>query len=102
MARPRSPSGVKAPRIENMSLAEELNKFRSEIDKNIPAFEFFRAKSDQYKKLSEVSRKLLSILPSPACAERGFSKASFMTRDRKNQLKMANLKERLVLFGCDL
>ena len=42
------------------------------------------------------------ILPSPACAERGFSKALFMTGDRKNQLEMANLKERLVLFGCDI
>ena len=93
---------IKAPRIENMSLAEKLNKFRSEIDKDIPVFEFFRAKSDQYKKLSEVSGKLLSTLPSPPCAERGFSKASFMTGDRKHQLKMANLKERLVLFSCDL
>ena len=93
---------IKAPRIENMSLAEQLNKFPSEIEIDIPAFKFLRAKTDQNKKFFEVSRKLLSILPSPACAEQSFSKASIMTGDRKNKLKIANLKERLVLFGFDL
>ena len=84
------------------SIESELKEFRETVDVDMTAYDFFRRNRAVYKELAEVARKVLSILPSPACAERGFSKASFLTEDRKNQLKMCNLKERLINFGSDI
>ena len=56
------------------------------------AYNYFNEKRTENPKLSECARITLTVLPSPAIAERNFSKASasFMTESRK-KLKISKL-----------
>ena len=65
------------------------------------AYNYFKEKRTEYPKLSERARKIIAVLPSRAIAGSSFSKASFMTENRKNRLKIENLKTRLIIFGHD-
>ena len=56
---------------------------------------FFQEKNeiiDSFPKLKEVASVVSCILPSPANAERAFSRAHFLLENRKNWLSMSNLK----------
>ena len=80
------------------SLCTTFNKEFSDflaIDEDILAFDFFKRENKRFPRLSKVAKTILSVIPSPALAERMFSKAQSLTECRRNRLKTENLKLRL-------
>ncbi len=74
---------------------EELSQIISSVDEDKSAFTFFR-ENKKWPRLSSVARILLCLFPSPANAERAFSKASFLTENRINRLSCQSIKTRLI------
>ena len=81
---------------------EELYKFELIVYELIFAFIFFKIieAKKKYPQLRGVARAVLGVLPSPAYAERAFSRAQFLTESRKNRLTMDSVKLRLQCL-CD-
>ena len=78
--------GTEQASTSNLSAEDELSTFLATIDVEKPAFTFFKEEAKSWPKLSKAAQILLCLLPSPANAERSFSKASFFTENReKNQ-----------------
>ena len=65
-----------------------------------PHSHFFRDNSEKWPQLSKVEKNVLCVMPSPANAERAFSKAPFSTESRKNKLSCESIKTRLIA-SCD-
>ena len=79
------------------SFVRELARFRLTVDEKVSSFEFLKSNGNQYPSLKKVARSVLSVLPSPAVAERVFSRAGYLTLDRRNKLSTENLKTRLII-----
>ena len=74
------------------SFKTELTAYLTQTDERCTAFEFFRQPSNQWPFLRKLSRSLLSILPSPAVAERVFPRAEYLSIDKRNKILSENLK----------
>jgi hypothetical protein len=79
------------------SFVEEYAKFSREVDEIDCAFDFFRKNQTTYPLLSKVARAVLCILPSPANAERAFSRAGYLSDARKKRISIESIKLRLIL-----
>ena len=79
----------------SIKLYGTLFKFEACLYNTMRAFEFFKLKINKLPRLSEVARKLLCILSSPAVFRSVFNVRS----TKKKQLKMSTLKDMLSLFG---
>ena len=77
--------------------SEELANFREKVNENISAFEFFKCHRNEYPLLSKIAGFILGVLPSPAVAERVFSKAGFLSMTRRTRILPENLKTRLIV-----
>ena len=73
------------------SFKTELTAYLTQTDERCTDFEFFRQPSTQWPFLRKFSGSLLSILPSPAVAERFFSRAGYLSIDRRNKILPENL-----------
>ena len=82
---------------ERVALEHELLTFIDTVNEDRPAFQFFRAEKTKWPQLSHAARIILCTLPSPACAERAFSRAALLTDSRRTRLKMDNLNTRLII-----
>ena len=88
---------VRLEKNNDGSLEHELLTFIDTVNEDRPAFQFSRAEKTKWPKLSHAARIILCTLPSPACAERAFSRAALLTDSRRTRLKMDNLKTRLII-----
>ena len=88
---------VRLEKNSDGSLEHELFTFIDTFNEDRPAFQFFRAEKAKWPQLSHAAHIILCTLPSPACAERGFSRAALLTDSRRTRLKMDNLKTRLII-----
>jgi hypothetical protein len=79
---------------------EELTEFLESVNVQKPGFVYFRDEGTKYPKLRRVAKVLFGLLPSPANAERCFSKASFYSENRKNRLTSRAIRVRLM--ACNL
>ena len=80
--------------VEN-SISDELDEYLHSTDISKSAFGFFK-EDDKWPKLKQAARALLAVLLSPANAERCFSRASFLTENRRNRLSVKNIRIRLL------
>ena len=90
-------------KISQRSLCTELFEYETYIDENNGAFNFFKQKFNQaeFLVLKNVVQSILSILLSPAIAQRMFSRAIFLTEKRRNRLSMQNLRLQLICLGSE-
>ena len=79
----------------SIKLDGTLFKIEASLYNTMRAFEFFKPKINKFPRLSEVARKLLCILSSPAV----FQGVSNVSSTEQKQLKKSTLKDRLSLFG---
>lgn len=76
---------------------EEIAEFMANIDDSRTAFKFFGEEQKQWPNLANVAKLLLCLLPSPANSERCFSKAAFLSENRRNLLSVKSIRTRLIV-----
>ena len=79
----------------SIKLDGTLYKIEACLYNTMRAFEFFKPKINKFSRFSEVARKLLCILSSPAV----FQGVLDVSSTGEKQLKKSTLKDRLSLFG---
>ena len=82
---------------EPRSLGEELEFFMTTINESKTAYQFFKSKRAEFPHLSQIARIILCTLPSPACAERAFSKAGYLSQTRRSNMNVTTIKTRLIV-----
>ena len=76
---------------------EEYRKFQDTVNSDDTAFEFFKNARQEWPFLSKLAQYVLGVLPSPAVAERVFSKAGYLSAGRRNRILTENVKTRLIV-----
>ena len=95
-----TPKRIKlAPSKAHSGLLDELESFVNDVDDSRTAFEFFKQERKQWMCLSHIARIILCTLPSPACAERTFSRAAFLSASRRSRMMVSSLKTRLIMLS---